>query len=74
MVSSLTVILGVFGVSGGKFCYGISSPIWSLGGGNSTIEGEHIPYSIVSPLGSFTIIFVPGGKFTIWYLFRGEGF
>ena len=45
--------------------------------------GEALPYGIVSPLGSSAMGFIPGeglpygipsgGKFAIWYNFRGGG-
>ena len=41
-------------------------------GGRFTIEGEALPYGIVYPLGKFCHGISFGGRFVIWYSFRGN--
>ena len=42
------------------------------GGGGFTIEGEALPYGIVPPMGNFYHGISSGGRFAIWYSFRGN--
>ena len=59
-------------ISAGTISHGICSLIMKFVWGGIYHRGETLPYGIVSPLEKFCHWISSGGRFAIWYAFRGD--